>query len=78
MQWLPVFKIVNPLSLNLEISIEFRNSVLKIDINIVTNGPGDIIAKEKKIILIFKAELINKSNTTYRYLLALLNASFWN
>ena len=35
-----------PEPLNWEISIYFQNSVLKIDMNIVITGPGDINVKE--------------------------------
>ena len=44
--------------------------------NIVTTGPGDINAKEKKSILIFTNQIMNNHNTTYRYVLLLLNTSF--
>ena len=42
--------------------------------NLVTTGPGDTNAKEKKSI----NQIMNKNNTTYRYILVLLNTSFRN
>ena len=40
------FQICQPPSLNLEISVELQNLMLKFDMNIVTTGPGNINAKE--------------------------------
>ena len=82
MQWLPVFKVVDPLSLYIgNLYIISKYSVKKIDINLVTTGHGDINAKKKKkkkTILIFTNQIMEKNNTAYRYSLVLLNTSFGN
>ena len=46
--------------------------------NLVTTGHGDINAKEKKSILIFTNQIMDKNNTAYRCLLVLINTSFGN
>ena len=51
------FQIVYSLHLlNWKISIQFQNSVLKIDMSIVTTGPGDINVKEKINFGLYKSD----------------------
>ena len=63
-EWLPFSKLFTPKAYKLEFSILFQNSVLKIDMNLVTTGHGDINAKEKTI-LIFTNQIMDKNNKAY-------------
>ena len=70
-------KLLPPLPYKLEISIQFQNSALKIDMNLVTTGHGDINAKEKINFDLYESDYEQKQYNI-PLLLVLLNTSLGN